>query len=286
MQAPAAQRALVALVYLRRHDTLTARGDGYRRPRPGGGHGVPGGGRADRGVGWAAVVDWRRRRLDFPVPVAGTDLHPRFPRPAVVAWLLAHDKIAVPTGVPSAALILRSDPTGERRFRLDDPCLELADDAADEDRLSGWTTDGGALAALTANEDGVSVHRPNRGRRAPARGTGPSAGDRPIPVRVGRPAHHPGVARRPVPHRRPPGLGRHGPPRRPDVTAWPAPAPRARLPPSAPSPPELLVRTGVHKDARHRARVRQASARRGSYGVFVRRPDMKERKSPTKALRP
>lgn len=35
-----------------------------------------------------------------------------------------------------------------------------------------------------------------------------------------------------------------------------------------------------------RARVRQASARRGSYGVLVRRPDMKERKSPTKVLRP
>ncbi|MFC8790786.1 hypothetical protein [Streptomyces cinereoruber] len=120
-------------------------------------------------MGRAAVVDWRRRRLDFPIPVAGTDLHPRFLRPAVVAWLMAHDKIAVPAGVPSATLILRSDPTGERRFRLDDPRLELADDAADEDRLSGWTTDGDALAVLTANEDGASVRRPTEAGAPPLR---------------------------------------------------------------------------------------------------------------------
>ncbi|AVH93777.1 MULTISPECIES: hypothetical protein [Streptomyces] len=118
-------------------------------------------------MGRAAVVDWRRRRLDFPTPVAGTDLHPWFPRPAVIAWLVAHDKIAVPAGVPSATLILRSDPTGERRFRLDDPRLELADDAADEDRLSGWTTDGDALAVLTANEGGVSVRRPTEAGAPP-----------------------------------------------------------------------------------------------------------------------
>ncbi|MFC7979751.1 hypothetical protein ACFUT3_31520 [Streptomyces cinereoruber] len=114
------------------------------------------------GVGRAAVANWRRRHDYFPAPVAGTDVYPRFARPAVVAWLLAHDKIAVPTGVPSATLTLWSDQAAERRFRLDDPVLELADDAAAEDRLSGWTadTDADALAVLTAADGGeVSVRR-------------------------------------------------------------------------------------------------------------------------------
>ncbi|MFF9691317.1 hypothetical protein [Streptomyces sp. NPDC014623] len=126
------------------------------------------------GVGRAAVVNWRRRHDDFPDPVAGTDVHPRFARSAVVSWLLAHDKIAVPAGVPSATLVLWSDQAAERRFRLDDPVLELAD----EDRLSGWTTDNAAdtLAALTADGsgDGVSV------RRLTAPGTPPLA----VPGRV------------------------------------------------------------------------------------------------------
>ncbi|MFE5594226.1 hypothetical protein [Streptomyces sp. NPDC056549] len=52
-------------------------------------------------VGRAAVVDWRRSHADFPAP---TDVHPEFDRRAVVAWLLAHDKIAVPSGVPAATL--------------------------------------------------------------------------------------------------------------------------------------------------------------------------------------
>lgn len=123
------------------------------------------------GVGRAAVANWRRRHPDFPTPVAGTDVHPRFARPAVVAWLLAHDKIAVPTGALSATLTLWSDTTGERRFRLDDPCLELADDDADEDRLSGWTTDddADALAVLAANGTGASL------RRLTAPGTPPLA---------------------------------------------------------------------------------------------------------------
>ncbi|MEU6865860.1 hypothetical protein ABZ924_21835 [Streptomyces sp. NPDC046876] len=49
-------------------------------------------------VGRAAVVNWRRRHPDFPAPVAGTDVHPQFDPRAMVAWLLAHDKIEVPTG--------------------------------------------------------------------------------------------------------------------------------------------------------------------------------------------
>lgn len=44
-------------------------------------------------VGRAAVVNWRRWHADFPVPAGGTEVHPQFDRPAVVAWLLAHDKI-------------------------------------------------------------------------------------------------------------------------------------------------------------------------------------------------
>ncbi|MFE6713856.1 hypothetical protein [Streptomyces sp. NPDC057695] len=112
------------------------------------------------GVGRAAVVNWRRRHDDFPAPAAGTDVHPRFDRSAVAAWLLAHDKIAVPAGVPSATLTVWSGEEGERRFRLDDPWVELSDDAAGEDRLSGWMsdTDADALAALAA-DDGVSVRR-------------------------------------------------------------------------------------------------------------------------------
>ncbi|MFG2978271.1 hypothetical protein ACGFYY_35465 [Streptomyces sp. NPDC048331] len=51
-------------------------------------------------VGRAAVVNWHSRHHDFPRPTQwpGTDVHPRFDRRAVVAWLLAHDKIEVPTG--------------------------------------------------------------------------------------------------------------------------------------------------------------------------------------------
>ncbi|WP_432089584.1 hypothetical protein [Streptomyces sp. bgisy095] len=113
------------------------------------------------GVGRAAVQNWRRRHDDFPDPVAGTDVHPRFARSAVVSWLLAHDKIGVPAGMPSATLTVRSGAAGERRFRLDDPWLELSDDAADEDRLSGWMADDDAdvLAVLAADGDGLSVRR-------------------------------------------------------------------------------------------------------------------------------
>ncbi|MFC8957833.1 hypothetical protein ACFT8P_35225 [Streptomyces sp. NPDC057101] len=78
----------------------------------------------------------------------------------MVAWLLAHDKIAVPAGMPSATVTVRSAEEKERRFRLDDPWLELSDDPAAEDRLSGWMDDeeADALAVLAA-DDGVSVRR-------------------------------------------------------------------------------------------------------------------------------
>ncbi|MCY0945686.1 helix-turn-helix transcriptional regulator [Streptomyces antarcticus] len=113
------------------------------------------------GVGRAAVVNWRRRHSDFPDPVRGTDTHPRFERTAVAAWLLAHDKIAIPWEVPPAALVLRGADGGATRFRLDGPLLVLSDDAEGEDRLSGWSTDADAdaLAELAAGGFGASVRR-------------------------------------------------------------------------------------------------------------------------------
>ncbi|WP_327732455.1 hypothetical protein OG749_45810 [Streptomyces nojiriensis] len=122
-------------------------------------------------VGRAAVVNWRRRHTDFPDPVAGTDVHPQFDRRAVVAWLLAHDKIEVPTAPTIAALVVAGSGGASHRFRLDDPWLSLADDAAGEDCLSGWSTDEDAdtLAALAAGTFGASL------RRLTAPGTGPLA---------------------------------------------------------------------------------------------------------------
>ncbi|MFD3472262.1 hypothetical protein ACFWWM_39295 [Streptomyces sp. NPDC058682] len=122
-------------------------------------------------VGRAAVACWRRRHDDFPDPVAGTDVHPQFDCRAVVAWLLAHDKIGVPTGPTIATLVLAGAGGASHRFRLDDPWLALADDAAGEDTLSGWSTDDDAdsPAALAGGEFGASL------RRLTAPGTGPLA---------------------------------------------------------------------------------------------------------------
>lgn len=119
-------------------------------------------------VGRAAVVAWRRRHPDFPRAVAGTDVHPQFDRRAVVAWLLAHDKIAVPMATV-ASLVLGGPGGAVHRFRLDGPHLALADDVAGEDQLSGWSTDADAdaLAELAAGEFGASV------RRLTAPGSGP-----------------------------------------------------------------------------------------------------------------
>ncbi|MFJ6722755.1 hypothetical protein [Streptomyces sp. NPDC091259] len=122
-------------------------------------------------VGRAAVVNWRRRHGDFPAPVAGTDVHPQFDSHAVVAWLLAHDKIGVPSGPTVAPLVLAGTGGATRRFRLDDPHLVLADDPAWEDVLSGWSTDTDAdtVAELVAGEFGASL------RRLTAPGTNPLA---------------------------------------------------------------------------------------------------------------
>ncbi len=110
------------------------------------------------GVGRAAVVNWRRRHPDFPDPAGGTTVHPTFARSAVVAWLLAHDKIAVPSTVPNATLHLRPAGREPRRFRLEDPWLTLSSDPEGEDRLTGWMSDddADALAVLAAADASVS----------------------------------------------------------------------------------------------------------------------------------
>ncbi|MFD9047952.1 hypothetical protein [Streptomyces zaomyceticus] len=111
-------------------------------------------------VGRAAVMNWRRRHADFPEPVGGTDMHPEFDRRAIAAWLLDHDKIDIPSQTPPAMLLLAGaeSPT---RLRLDGPLLLLADNAEDQDQLSGWTTDDDAdvLAELTAGTFGAALRR-------------------------------------------------------------------------------------------------------------------------------
>ncbi|MER7338946.1 hypothetical protein ABT403_14040 [Streptomyces sp. NPDC000075] len=112
------------------------------------------------GVGRAAVVNWRRRHADSPDPVGGTDVHPEFDRRAVAAWLLDHDEIEIPSQIPPA-MMLFDGAEGPTRLRLDGPRLLLADNAEDEDQLSGWTTDADAdaLAELTAGTFGAPLRR-------------------------------------------------------------------------------------------------------------------------------
>lgn len=139
--------------------------------RPGGWSGVPGGGGADRPGGPGRVVNLRRRHPDFRDPVAGTDVHPHLDRHAVVAWLLAHHKIEIPTGPTVASLVLAGTGSATHRFRLDDPWLTLAHDAEGEDVLSGWSTDtdADAPAELTVGTFGAPL------RRLTAPGTKPLA---------------------------------------------------------------------------------------------------------------
>ncbi|MFE6225319.1 hypothetical protein [Streptomyces sp. NPDC057854] len=167
------------------------------------------------GVGRAAVVHWRRRHADFLDPAGGTTVHPTFARSAVVAWLLAHDKIAVPSTVPNATLHLRPAGQAPHRFRLADPWLTLSGDPEGEDRLTGWTSDVDAdsLAVLAAADASVS--------RLTASGVPPlaipghvRAIDRFSP-RSGRTARHPRVAEPPARPRRPHPRRRTHPPRPP-----------------------------------------------------------------------
>ncbi|KOV56864.1 restriction endonuclease subunit M, partial [Streptomyces sp. MMG1121] len=46
------------------------------------------------GVGRAAVSNWRRRHVDFPKPVGGTETSPSFALAAVEAWLRKQGKLA------------------------------------------------------------------------------------------------------------------------------------------------------------------------------------------------
>lgn len=145
------------------------------------------------------MVHWRRRHPDFPVPVAGTDIHPQFDLGAVVAWLLAHDKIDVPVGPTVASLVVAWPGGATRQFRFDDLWLFLSDDAAGEDCLSGWSTDddADALAELAAGERGASVRRlADRARYRPVGGSGRGPGDRAVPVGIGWSAADAGVAGR------------------------------------------------------------------------------------------
>ncbi|MFE5680246.1 hypothetical protein ACFQ7B_35620 [Streptomyces erythrochromogenes] len=123
------------------------------------------------GVGRAAVVHWRRKHPDFPAPSGGTDVHPEFDLSAMVAWLLAHDKIEVPTQTPVGSLVAATGGGSTQRFRIGDPWLLLAEDPAGADELAGWFTDADAdaLAVLAAGESGASV------RRLTTSGTGPLA---------------------------------------------------------------------------------------------------------------
>ncbi|MGW4854989.1 hypothetical protein ACWEPZ_27550 [Streptomyces sp. NPDC004288] len=113
------------------------------------------------GVDRAAVVNWRRRHPAFPAPAVGTTVHPEFDRRQVVVWLLAHDKIAVPTAVPAATLTVGPalGPGTPKLLRMDDPLLELSGDQEGEDVVSGWMTDADAdtLARLTV--EGASLLR-------------------------------------------------------------------------------------------------------------------------------
>ncbi|MFD7868128.1 hypothetical protein [Streptomyces sp. NPDC059783] len=112
------------------------------------------------GVRRAAVVAWRRRYDDFPVPAGGTVAQPEFDRAAVAEWLLAQGRI-VPLGPEAASLTVTGAGGEELRMRLYDAVLDLDHDAAGEDRLSAWCTeaDADALAGLAAGEFGAVVRR-------------------------------------------------------------------------------------------------------------------------------
>ncbi len=136
--------------------------------------------------------------------------------------------------------------------------------------------------------------RPGSGAGRPRRRSGPAAGVR------SRSGVHYGEGTRAFRDRR----GRRRPRRSRKALTCSGPSAETWL--TRPQPPEtehlegpaaqgVFAATLSHESGRgyevcgrgrQHARGRQASVRRGSYAVFLRRPDMKERKSPTKALRP
>ncbi|MEV7417690.1 hypothetical protein [Streptomyces sp. NPDC089919] len=77
-----------------------------------------------------------------------------------MAWLLAHDKITVPTAEPTGTLVLSAGARGTRRFRLDEPHLETAADVGGEDRVAAWFTDTDAeeVTTFTTSATGAAAH--------------------------------------------------------------------------------------------------------------------------------
>ncbi|MFE1558885.1 hypothetical protein ACFW6V_28375 [Streptomyces sp. NPDC058734] len=113
------------------------------------------------GVSRATVAGWRRTLPGFPVPAQGSGVGAVFDRGAVVAWLRTVGKLTVPAGLPTGVLVLRGSGPRSRAVRFEDVALVLAEDAAGEDRLSGWTTpqDADALAELLDGNTTVGVGR-------------------------------------------------------------------------------------------------------------------------------
>ncbi|MFJ2060656.1 hypothetical protein ACIOMM_32665 [Streptomyces sp. NPDC087908] len=107
--------------------------------------------------------NWRRRHPDFLAPAGGSETHPEFALGEVVAWLLAHDKIAIPSRVPAATLTVRASlgAGAIERLRMDDPLLNLTDDPTGQDRVSGWMTDTDAdtLTQLAIADTGAALAR-------------------------------------------------------------------------------------------------------------------------------
>ncbi|MFD3780808.1 hypothetical protein [Streptomyces sp. NPDC058612] len=112
-------------------------------------------------VGRAAVIVWRRTLPDFPDPVAGTDVHPRFDRRAVATWLLGHDKLTIPHTLVAAVLSVTAAGVDTLRVRLTDPELCLADDVDGTDRVPGWVepADAEALTRVSGAAWGMTVRR-------------------------------------------------------------------------------------------------------------------------------
>ncbi|MFF5809652.1 hypothetical protein [Streptomyces sp. NPDC012746] len=92
------------------------------------------------GVSRTTLVGGRRTLPGFPAPAQGSGVGAVFDRAAVVAWLRGVGKLTVPTGLPAGVLVRRGSGPRSRAVRFEDPALVLAEDAAGEDRLSGWTT--------------------------------------------------------------------------------------------------------------------------------------------------
>ncbi|MFD9335019.1 hypothetical protein ACFWBF_11530 [Streptomyces sp. NPDC060028] len=79
----------------------------------------------------------------------------------MVAWLVAHGKIQVPTRPPVATLLVSGSGGGTRTARIQDPLLLLADDTQGTERLSAWAgeADADALAGMGETPVATTVRR-------------------------------------------------------------------------------------------------------------------------------